>query len=249
MLPAGAHARFNNSTPASGAELQTPPAHVTIRFDDDISINALHVLDAAGSDVETGAPYHPGGNAHDGEVAVPPLARGDYTVTWQIVADDGHVSNGPLRVRRRRRGQPVLPPITEGTVGRRSRRSSRYCAFALLAALLTGIGLAGGALFAIRAPAVAPVSMLEFGAWLAVAFVAFVDVRVQGAITGATLAATLHTRYGVLHLTLMIAALLAAIAVSGGRRRRELLIAVAIVALVSESLAGHAAPARSRSSV
>ena len=147
------------------------------------------------------------GNTHDGEVAVPPLARGVYTVTWEIVADDGHVSNGRFAF-----GvgvaAPVLAPVTEGTVGPAVTAIVAVLRFALLAALLAALGIAAGAMLAVRAPAVAPVSMLEFGAWLTVAFVAFVDVRVQGAITGAMLIATLHTRYGILHLTLTIAALL-----------------------------------------
>jgi putative copper export protein len=100
-------------------------------------------------------------------------------------------------------------------------------------------GLAFGALLTVRAPNVAPVSMLEFGAWIGIAFVAFVDIRVQSLITGGSLVTTLATRYGVLHLTMTIAAFLGAIAVSGGKRRWELLITAVIAVLVCESLGGH----------
>jgi copper transport protein len=241
-LVASAHARFDGSTPAAGAEVRQAPALVTLRFDDDveISLGSLHVLDAGGVDRALGAPYHPGGNTHDVEVRTPALAQGQYTVVWQIVADDGHVGHGrfafgvgvPAAVLAATADAPVGPVITTVVAVLR---------FALLAGLLIGTGLALGALLVVRAPATAPVSMLEFAAWLVVAFVAFVDIRVQSVITGGTLIAALNTRYGILHLTLTLAALLAAIAVSGGRRRYELLVTAIIVALVGESLGGHAA--------
>jgi copper transport protein len=240
--PASAHARFDGSTPAAGVQVQRAPALVTLRFDDDveISLGSLHVLDAGGVDRALGAPYHPGGNAHNVEVRTPPLARGQYTVVWQVVADDGHVGNGRFAFGV---GVPaaVLPALVEAPLGPGTVALVAVLRFALLAAMLIAAGLALGALFVVRAPATAPVSMLEFGSWLVVAFVAFVDIRVQSAITGGNLIAALNTRYGVLHLTMTLAALLGAIAVSGGRRRWELLITAAIVVLLSESLGGHAA--------
>lgn len=241
-LAASAHARFEGSTPASGAEVQQAPALVTLRFDDDveISLGSLHVLDAGGVDRALGAPYHPGGNTHNVEVRTPTLAPGGYTVVWQVVADDGHIGNGRFAFGI---GVPaaILPATGETALGPGTTAVIAVLRFALLAALLIGAGLALGAMLVVRAPATAPVSMLEFGSWLVVAFVAFVDIRVQSVITGGSLVAALNTRYGVLHLTLTFGALLAAIAVSGGRRRWELLITAAIVALLSESLGGHAA--------
>ena len=109
----------------------------------------------------------------------------------------------------------------------------------VMAGIVIGTGLAFGALLTVRAPNVAPVPMLEFAAWIVIAFVAFVDIRVQSLITGGSLVTTLNTRYGVLHLTLTIAAFLGAIAVSGGKRRWELLITAIIAVLLSESLSGH----------
>jgi copper transport protein len=241
-LCASAHARFDNSTPAAGVEVQSAPALVTLRFDDDveISLGSLHVFDAGGVDRAIGAPYHPAGNPHDVQVRTPSLARGSYTVVWQVVADDGHVGNGRFSF-----GvdvpAAVIAPNAETAGSPATAAIVAVLRFALLGGMLIAIGLAIGARLVVRPPASAPVSMLEFGAWLVVAFVAFVDIRVQSVITGGTLIAALNTRYGVLHLTLTIAALLGAIAVSGGRRRWELLITAAIVVLVSESLGGHAA--------
>jgi copper transport protein len=241
-LVANAHARFDGSTPAGGAEVQHAPARVTLRFDDDveISLGSLHVLGAGGVDRALGAPYHPGGNTHDVEVRTPALATGQYTVVWQVVADDGHVGNGRFAFGV---GVPaaILPTTADTPVGPAITTVVAVLRFVLLAGLAIGAGLALGALLVVRAPATPPVSMLEFAAWLAVAFVAFVDIRVQSAITGGSLMAALSTRYGILHLTLTLAALLAAIAVSGGRRRWELLVTAIIVALLAESLGGHAA--------
>jgi copper transport protein len=243
-LPAAAHARFLSSTPPAAAELQTSPSRVTIRFDEgvEISLGSLHVLGASGTNLAVGAPYHPDGNTHEAEVLVAPLPRGQYTVQWQIVAEDGHVGTGRFAFGV---GVPaaVLPAVADASAGPFAATIVALLRFVLLVSLLLGTGLMLGALLAVRAPAAAPVSMLEFGAWLVLAFVAFVDIRVQSVITGGTLIATLNTRYGILHLALTMAALLGAIAVSGGRRRWELLISAAIVAVASESLSGHAATA------
>ena len=234
---ADAHTKFLGSAPASGVELPRAPQIVTLRFEEDAQIGFLHVVDARGTDRELGAPYHPDGELTRVEVRLPPLERASYIVDWQVVADDGHVSRGRFAFGV---GVPAAVVLPESSSSPGSVAIVAVLRFALLAALLLAVGLAFGAFSVVRPPNVAPVSMLEFGSWLVVAFVAFVDVRVQSAITGSTLVATLNTRYGVLHLSLMFAAFLGAIAVSGGRRRWELLITAAIVALLSESMAGHA---------
>jgi copper transport protein len=241
-LTANAHARFGDSTPPAGAELSQPPASVTVRFDDDIEIGpgSLHVLDAAGIDRASGAPYHPAGNSHNVEVRTPGLARGQYTVVWQVVADDGHVGNGRFAFGV---GVPagILPAAGETQAAAGTVAIVAVLHFLLLAGLLIAVGLALGALLIVPAPHAAPLSMLEFGAWIVLAFVAFVDIWVHGIITGETFAAVLNTRYGVLHLALAIAAIAGVIAVSGGRRRCELLVTAAIAAIVCEASSGHGA--------
>ncbi len=236
-LAASAHTKFLGSAPASGVELQRAPDVVTLRFKEDAQIDVLRVTDAHGVN-RASAPYHPGGDTRLVEVKTPSLDRGSYIVTWQVTADDGHVGEGRFAFGV---GVPagVVPAGGEpGIAG--SGIIVAVLRFALLAGIVIGTGLAFGALLTVRAPNVAPVSMLEFGAWIVVAFVAFIDIRVQGLITGESLPATLNTRYGVLHLTLMIAAFLGAIAVSGGKRRWELLITAMIAVLLGESLGGHA---------
>jgi len=241
-VAANAHARFDDSTPAAGAEVAHSPRLVTVRFDDDIeiSLGSLRVLDARGTDRATGAPYHPAGNSHNVEVRTPGLARGQYTVVWQVVADDGHVGNGRFAFGV---GVPaaILPAGGEVAPAATDVAIVAVLRFLLLAGLLIGVGLAIGAALIVPAPRTAPLSMLEFAAWIVLAFVALVDIWVHGVITGGTFAASLGTRYGVLHLAIGIAALVGVIAVSGGRRRWELLVTAAIAAVACESLSGHGA--------
>ncbi len=233
---ASAHTKFLGSTPEAGVEMQRAPAVVTLRFKEEAQIDIMRVSDAHGLN-RASAPYHPGGDTRLVEVKTPALASGSYIVTWQVTADDGHVSEGSFAFGV---GVPagVVPagdqPGIAGAVA-----IVAVLRFAMLAGILIGTGLAFGALLTVRAPNVAPVSMLEFGAWITIAFVAFIDVRVQGLITGGSLIATLQTRYGILHLALTIAAFLGAIAVSGGKRRYPLLIAAIVAVLVCESLGGH----------
>jgi copper transport protein len=241
-LAASAHARFGDSTPRSGAELQQAPSRVTLRFDDDIeiSLGSLRVLDSSGTNRAAGAPYHPAGNPHNVEVLTPRLGRGGYTVLWQVVADDGHVGNGRFAF-----GigvpAPVVAPVVDAPPVPGKVAIVAVLRFLLLAGLLIGAGLAIGAALVVPAPRAAPLSMLEFAAWLVLAFVAFVDIWVQGVMTGGSFEAALNTRYGVLHLAIAIAAVLGVIAVSSGRRRGELLVTAVIAAVACEALSGHGA--------
>ena len=234
---ASAHTKFLGSTPASGVELQRAPHAVTLRFQEDAQIDALHVSDAHGVN-RASAPYHPGGDPHLVEVKTPSLARGSYIVTWEVTADDGHVGAGSFAFGVGVPAGVVPAGDRPGIAG--AAAIVAVLRFVLLAGIAIGAGLALGALAIVRAPGVVPVSMLEFGAWIVVAFVAFIDIRIQSLMTGGTLVATLNTRYGVLHLALTIAAFLGAIAVSGGKRRWELLVTAIIAVLLCESLGGHA---------
>jgi copper transport protein len=241
-LAANAHARFGDSTPASGAELRQPPALVTLRFKDhiEIALGSLRVLDAGGTNRAAGAPYHPAGRPDDVEVRTPGLERGQYTVLWQVVADDGHVGNGRFAFGI---GVPAanLAPLSDAPAAPGAVTIVALLRFLLLGGLLIGVGLAIGAALVVPAPHAAPLSMLEFAAWLVLAFVAFVDIWVQGVITSGSFEAALNTRYGVLHLAITIAAVLGVIAVSARRRRGELLVTAAIAAVACEALSGHGA--------
>ncbi|MCW2619790.1 MAG: copC [Modestobacter sp.] len=92
--PASAHASVVTTTPADGARLPTPPAQVTIQFDENISLGAgyARVLDGNGDRVDTGSV-----DVRDGRVTVPlrsDLPDGGYVVTYRVVSADSHPVSG-----------------------------------------------------------------------------------------------------------------------------------------------------------
>jgi copper transport protein len=236
---ADAHTHFESSSPVPGAEVQRSPVLVTLRFDDDAQIGVLRVVDDAGVNHVVGAPDHPGGTLNVIEAHTSRLARGRYIVDWQVVADDGHVSSGRFAFGVGVAAGPVPPAVAPAVPGEAV--AVAVLRFLLFAGLLAGVGLALGAWLVVPPPHVAPLSMVEFAAWLVVAFVAFVDLFVQTVVTSGTIDSVMSSRYGVLHITLTLAALLAVIAVRSGRRNWELLVTAMIVAVLSESLSGHGA--------
>jgi copper transport protein len=219
--------------------MQRSPSLVKIRFDDDAQIGVLRVVDEAGVNRVLGAPDHPGGTLNVIEAHTSSLARGRYIVDWQVVADDGHASSGRFAFGVGVAAGPMPAAVAPAVPG--AAVVVAVLRFLLLAGLLIGVGLALGAWLVVPAPHVAPLSMVEFAAWLVVAFVAFVDLFVQTVVTGGTIDSVMSARYGVLHITLTLAALLAVIAVRSGRRNWELLVTAMIVAVLSESLSGHGA--------
>jgi copper transport protein len=95
--PASAHALVKLSNPAAGAILQQPPPQVVITFTEppDPALSFMHVLNAAGADVENGKSGPVPGRPLELRVSVPTLPRGVYTVTWRTVSRvDGHVTGG-----------------------------------------------------------------------------------------------------------------------------------------------------------
>jgi copper transport protein len=94
---ASAHALPKQTSPTSGAILQTAPKQVTITYTEPpvISLTIVHVLDSTGKSHETGPPKLVPGSKVELEVPVGSLADGVYTVTWRTVsASDGHVTAG-----------------------------------------------------------------------------------------------------------------------------------------------------------
>lgn len=88
--PASAHDKLVETSPAAGSTVTSSPAAITLRFNSpvqDIS-SLVRVTDAAGAVALESA------GVIDGTVvtvAVPTtLANGTYTVTWRVVAGDGH---------------------------------------------------------------------------------------------------------------------------------------------------------------
>jgi copper transport protein len=92
---ASAHAYVITTSPAVGAAVHSPPARVSLTYDEAVTITtgALAVYTSAGRRVDSGVVAHP---AADTIVVTIPrrLARGTYTVAWRVTSADTHVVHG-----------------------------------------------------------------------------------------------------------------------------------------------------------
>jgi methionine-rich copper-binding protein CopC len=102
-VPARAHAFPDHSEPRVGHTLDTAPAAVRVWFDGDIEpvFSTIRVETAAKQRVDNGDPRV---DPRDGtllEVGLPPLPTGEYHVVWNVVARDGHRTEGsfPFRIK------------------------------------------------------------------------------------------------------------------------------------------------------
>jgi copper transport protein len=95
-LPAAAagHASVLHMIPSARQEVRRAPDAIELRFDEPVTIvsDSVRVYDARGRIVSW-----PGHSFGDGSTVLAPLhqlAKGAYTVRWQVVSDDGHVVSG-----------------------------------------------------------------------------------------------------------------------------------------------------------
>lgn len=231
-----AHSVLVASTPAANAQLATPPQTVVLSFDEGVEseLGSVRVLDGSGNVRSAGAVFHPNGDARRVAVRVDASARGRYVVAWHVISADSHlvggafafgvgVPAGPAPVVAADNGAATLLPIVH---------------FVLLAAIVLGIGLPLGALV-LRARMSA--YAIEFGAWFVAAFAAFGDVAFRADLAGGSLWPAFTTHVGISRAVTIGAAFVAILALTGVRRRLAILASACAVAIVSLSLAGHAA--------
>jgi copper resistance protein C len=90
------HAFPDHSEPKVGATLAAPPARVRIWFDSVLepAFSTLSVLDKAGKVVDNKDGRVNASDATILEATLPRLASGTYRVIWNVVARDGHRTNG-----------------------------------------------------------------------------------------------------------------------------------------------------------
>jgi copper transport protein len=108
---ASAHAVLLESEPADGAQVDTAPSTVTLRFSEEPEpkLAAVRVLDQGGAELETSDAVPIPGNGL--EVTLPPLDQGVYTVTWRVVSRvDGHPTAGVFAFGV---GMPATAPVVE----------------------------------------------------------------------------------------------------------------------------------------
>lgn len=242
---AGAHAVLMSTDPRAGALVDTAPATVRLHFGEAVetSLGRIQILDDAGADHALGKPFHPGGDTSWVAVQSRPLVRGRYTVSWQVVSADSHVVNGAFAF-----GVGVaagnVPAALADKTNPGAAAVQAVLRFFGLSSLLIGAGLAFALAIVVRPRETMRTTMLEFGAWIVVAVVACADIVAHAVSDSCTVAAVLATQFGLLRVVLVVAAILAVVAVAGRRRRAGLLGVAAAVAIVSESLSGHAASGR-----
>ena len=137
-----AHAKLIAVEPADGATLATAPASVRLFFDDPVAVGPGNAVVAADHRSVLAGPPRLERKDHLLVLPLRPhLPNGDYSVSWRVFSDDGHLESGVLafRVGAAAAGagapRPVLAPA-----------STRPGALEILARwlLLGGILIAGG---------------------------------------------------------------------------------------------------------
>ena len=87
-----AHAHLEKSVPADGSTLSTAPAALEMRFSEAARLTALWIQ----SDRQARQTIKdlPAAADRTLRIALPALAPGAYSLTWRVIAADGHVSSG-----------------------------------------------------------------------------------------------------------------------------------------------------------
>jgi copper transport protein len=230
---AAAHARLIRTVPTDGSLLARAPRDVRVVFDDTVRIGSGNAAVANASRRSVlAAPARARGRV----VTLPLIAglpRGDYTVRWSVVAEDGHHEQGLIAFAVGRSGArpvPVLAASTPVAIGTVALRALYYLGlligagatvFALVARPLLGARLRrplAGLLFVALLAAFLGASGLEAGATSGTRFAIVLEVAIVASLVGAAAAA-------------LAPAVPALLTVAGG---------CALALTVAPALAGHA---------
>ena len=95
-LVVSAHVGLVAATPVAGSTIGQAPKAVKIRFDQvpDPQFNRIELLDISGKTVAGGAAQRDAVDPTIVTTTLPPLPAGVYTVAWQALASDGHLTKG-----------------------------------------------------------------------------------------------------------------------------------------------------------
>ncbi len=93
---ADAHAVLESTEPADGAQLDSAPDRVVLRFSESVQAadDGITVYAGSGDALDTGPPEHPGGDGSAVAVDLPDLDDGAYVVSWRVVSVDSHPVSG-----------------------------------------------------------------------------------------------------------------------------------------------------------
>ena len=92
---ASAHAALVGANPAPGLAIAKPPRAVRLFFDDAVTPSVAEVVRNGGGSVVAG--HVSATSSGHRELVIPlrgALRKGDYTVRWQVISDDGHRLGG-----------------------------------------------------------------------------------------------------------------------------------------------------------
>ncbi|MGW5368776.1 copper resistance CopC/CopD family protein [Streptomyces sp. NPDC004009] len=167
--PASAHAALTGSDPAQGVVVDKAPTQVSLTFSEKVAMSddSLQVLDPRGRKVQAGPPVNVSGTTYAVKLKSG-LAKGTYTVGYQVVSADSHPVAGAYTFSIGAPSQTVVSGVAtaagDTTVGRLY-SVGRYVSYAGF------IVLAGGAAFVLacwqRGSGVRPLQRLVVGGWLA----------------------------------------------------------------------------------
>ncbi|GHH10099.1 copper resistance protein CopC [Streptomyces rubradiris] len=167
--PASAHAALTGSEPAQGVVAGTAPSQVSLTFSETVAMgdDSVRVLDPQGKPVQTGSPANVSGTTYAVKLKSG-LAKGTYTVTYQVVSADSHPVAGAFTFSVGAPSQTVVTgtaPAAGGGVVGGLYAFGRYVSYAGF------IVLAGGAAFVLacwrRGAGVRAVQRLVVGGWIA----------------------------------------------------------------------------------
>jgi len=94
-LPAHAHARLLESTPADGSTLQAAPRQLQLVYSEAVRLTVLTIQAAGEATPRKLAPLPPQAAAKF-TIDLPPLAAGSYQLKWRALSDDHHVAAGSI---------------------------------------------------------------------------------------------------------------------------------------------------------
>ncbi|MET8765367.1 copper resistance protein CopC [Streptomyces sp. NPDC004658] len=234
--PASAHAALTGSDPAQGVVADKAPTQVSLTFSEKVALNddSLRVLDPKGKPVQTGSPANVSGTTYAVKLKSG-LAKGTYTVTYQVVSADSHPVAGAYTFSIGAPSQTVVSgtgPVAGGGVVGGLYAFGRYVSYAGF------IVLAGGAAFVLacwrRGAGVRPLQRLVVGGWVALTAATLWLLLLRGAYTTSgkfadvfdldLLGQVLQTKTGaalVSRLLLLAAAALFVAVLFGAYTRRE----------------------------
>jgi methionine-rich copper-binding protein CopC len=146
--PAEAHAKVVRTTPTDGTTTNGRISVVRVVFDDPVRLvpRSLVVSGSTGAPEPIGAPRVIHGRTL--EASVPGrLPAGRYFVGWRILSDDGHVESGSFGFTVAAAGAAKAPPAA---VGSSTPAPAQPIWPVIVAAVMAGVAVLGGALVAVR---------------------------------------------------------------------------------------------------